>query len=391
MVPIQSMTPIFVVLLVVLYFSRKETAVAAATLFEGITTANKEHNNNVRILQIIPRPSCVGVSTEEMLINAINSVTTCNSIRFIPVNINLCDDIKLTDSSASSITSTRVFDESRDSKGNAIGLSKFDISCKNFALTCGKPGGNLARCIIDGRNIGISRIFYGINSKFSSQRVIFMNSGGTIVPTTNPLSTTNTAVPYGGALYFEKSIVTLRDTTFSNNVVSHSGGAIYVRDSDLVIMSNATGSVTASSSFIKNYATKYGGAISIDTISKFTAQVGTIRFTSNSANFAGGAISIYDVITNSTTSANEPTSTIRTVGCCNLAGITFQNNSALIGGAIYGLNLTNPIINILRNCTFRNNNVQVSNPSIYFINPALYVDYIVDTILPSNIFEPNLL
>ena len=153
----------------------------------------------------------------------------------------------------------------------------------------------------------------------------------------------NTAGQYGGAIYSPTATVT--DSTFTNNNSADYGGAIYTYATTTVTGSTFTGNRA-------NDFGSYGGAIRAG-----SAIVSNSSFTSNSAWFLGGAISVSAsaTISDSTFAENSAgNSGAISASNVNVSGSTFTRNFTTVdygdGGAI------NTSTGTITNSTFTNNN-----------------------------------
>ena len=153
----------------------------------------------------------------------------------------------------------------------------------------------------------------------------------------------------GGAFAcFNNSIVTIRgnsNITFNNNKASQSGGAIYSYN-----MCKITFKDNSRSSFIKNTARDNGGAILSNELSDITIEGNsTIMFDGNTADNGG---TFY--FTNSTITFKDTSK------------ISFNNNSALYGGAVFANDHSNITVKGNSVLLFSNNEASQSGGAAYF-------------------------
>jgi predicted outer membrane repeat protein len=206
---------------------------------------------------------CVGVYNESQLRDAIQTAKFYNSST--PTLITVCNDFKV---------------------GN------LDMSNRNIKIRCDKTQNvtsspqRKSRCIFDADSS--SSIFTGYQTKLFVVGANFINARGS-------------------AFYFYPATVIVQRCSFSNNAGDY-GGAIFLQgfNSNLTIRG---GSRPSPNLFYNNTALARGGAIYSDGPVLLSDGYHTI-FTSNSANFSGGAIEIKGVDANS-----------------NLTGVTFLNNN----------------------------------------------------------------
>ncbi len=158
-------------------------------------------------------------------------------------------------------------------------------------------------------------------------------SGATSVTSSGTNSfTTNTAGTNGGAIYLEGIEAELGDTlTFRTNTAASYGGAVYVSDS-------GTATFSGTAAFTSNKATNYdGGAIYVSGTGSLSASSATMTFTSNFA-----AFTVFSANVSDPTSAGVSTITegfggavcFAGTGASTLGPVTFDSNTAPIGGAV---------------------------------------------------------
>lgn len=164
-------------------------------------------------------------------------------------------------------------------------ITGIDITNKVINLFCGLPSNT--RCTLDGADR--SRIFFGKNVTLSVVNTNFVKGSSS--------NDCNKCPRSGGAIFLTGNSSLLLDrSSFMNNRASGidldygNGGAIYVKNSSLVIKGGSARS--AGSIFTKNYAWR-GGAISAH-FSTITFETGIVIFRDNRANFKSGAINIAD-------------------------------------------------------------------------------------------------
>lgn len=254
-----------------------------------------------------PAAKCIGVSNEKALLDAILAVP---AFTIITTRINICKDIRLS--------------VLREPTYNFNGPTKFDLSYKKIAFTCGKKADSNstkeATCTING-NFGNYRIFYGYMSKLISKDINYINCGIRDSDKRNDIMA-------GGAMYFVQSNVTLRDNTaFQNNKATIQGGAIYMETSQLILSSSQTKATAIS--FSNNFSGNRGGAISavqsniISSVST-SSNVRTVVFRNNRATqYSGGAISF-----NTIASYYNPNTDSFFQQKSSLTGILFDKNAA---------------------------------------------------------------
>lgn len=172
---------------------------------------------------------CSGVYDENQLKHALDAVPINPNLGGNPTTITICDDIYF----------------SRTLVANQYG-SGYDVSQKNIILKCNKT----TRCILDANMnrdaIPIFRLLYGDKSKVTVQDINFNNFG----------SSKEYVITEGGVFYFENSVITVTQCSFSNNLVSWSGGSIYAVDSNTTVVNTIKSSPTI-------FQNNLGGAISI--------------------------------------------------------------------------------------------------------------------------------
>lgn len=174
-------------------------------------------------------------------------------------------------------------------------------------------------------------------------------SGATFSSNTASTTLTNSG---GGAIYNNVTSMTITDSTFSSNTANLStaaaayGGAIFNQNGTMSITGTITGSgasATSTTSFTRNTATTFGGAIynNATTAGRTLTATGTI-FDNNSAT-SGGAL-------------------YNSAGVTTLTNDIFKNNSATTsGGAIYAAAGTVTV----NNGEFIKNTASTSGGAIY--------------------------
>ncbi len=211
-----------------------------------------------------------------------------------------------------------------------------------------------------------------------------LNTSGTA--TIKDSGFTNNTGNFGGAIFSNGKtdiIAEGADVMFSGNTGTTSGGAIG-NNSNGILSINATG---ADVKFENNTASKeVGGAITNYNNIYINADGGDVNFTSNTATKSGGAI--YSNKGNITVNANggavnfsENKANANYGGAINIAAgsvalnanstdtnskITFENNSAAFGGAIY--NLKQLDINANNNAILFNTNNATTSGGVLFNN-----------------------
>jgi uncharacterized repeat protein (TIGR01451 family) len=162
-----------------------------------------------------------------------------------------------------------------------------------------------------------------------SYRVLYADTGSDL--TLDGLTIANGGgANTGGAIFATGANLTVSNTTFSGNQPSANGGAINITGSSTAIVSNST--------FSGNSGTNQGGAIRIAGAS--TLSLTDCTLTGNSA-VSGGAIENFGVLTvnggtmSGNTATNNGGGAIYANGIATtITGTTFDDNSALFGGAI---------------------------------------------------------
>lgn len=162
--------------------------------------------------------------------------------------------------------------------------------------------------------------------------------------TENSSFTGNMASKDGGALYMSASVVTVgRNVLFEGNNAS-SGGAAYLTDGSAFVIAGDT------VSFARNTAAVHGGGVHAQHSTVSVSN--TVEFVGNSAEFGGGA---------------------RTYNCSIWihGDVMFSNNSASgRGGALQG---DFSIINFVGTAMFRNNSASISGGGITMWNTDMHV------------------
>ena len=191
---------------------------------------------------------------------------------------------------------------------------------------------------------------------------------GNITLTGNTLFINNTAsgnsIIYGGAIYNKGNITSIGNTTFNNNkviaVTAGSGGSIYSLSGVLIFEGNNT--------FNNNEATTNGGAIQLPTSNTKLILNNNTIFSNNKAYESGGAMSIVTALFEIN------------------GNITFRNNSADKGGALYlvGSKYIPRKYNIV-NAIFLDNKAFIEGGAIYtnYINLTLENNTFTNIISPS--------
>jgi predicted outer membrane repeat protein len=223
-------------------------------------------------------------------------------------------------------------------------------SIKNAVGTVGTNGTiRIANGIYSGENntqihitknmtiIGQSQENTVINANLSSWIFYIESNISDISVTIQNLTLANGSGDYGGAINNYYGILLLKDCTFSGNIVTEDGGAIFNEGNQTVI--NCT--------FINNTGSG-GGAIHDEDYSEFI----NCKFINNTAE-RGGAI----------------------YNCCGheiITGCTFEGNSANYGGAIWN---EAPSILIANFNRFSGNNATQSGSAIYFESGSVDAKY----------------
>jgi autotransporter family porin len=248
----------------------------------------------------------------------------------------------------------------------------------------GQKSGNSIFTIASGVNVTIINLT--LTNGTSVQGGAIFNSG--ILTVDNSTFTNNSASNSGGAI-FNEGILTVDNSTFTNNSASNSGGGAINNNGGTLTVENSTftnnsattgfggsnlggaiensGTLTIeNSTFANNSATSgfgganYGGAIFNNGI----LTVDNSTFTNNSAPIAGAIYnnrSSTSTIDNSTFTNNSATSSGGAIENNNYATLTvdnstFTNNSASYGGAIHNSGTLT-----VDNTTFTNNTAQSGN------------------------------
>ncbi|MDY9924364.1 carboxypeptidase regulatory-like domain-containing protein [Methanobacterium sp.] len=195
------------------------------------------------------------------------------------------------------------------------------------------------------------------------------------------------ASEYGGALRVESGTTTITDCTFDSNTVNDYGGAIYMDPGATATISGSTftdntavdggaiyndGGVLAFNgcTFTGNRASSanFGGGAILNSINGGTVSLSDCIFTSNTAEFAGGAIyNRYNLtVENSTFTSNTASSYGGAIsggrGNNTITGCTFNGNTAGYGGAIaVGAADTCTV----KGCTFIGNSATMAGGAIF--------------------------
>ena len=241
-----------------------------------------------------------------------------------------------------------------------------------------------AQCIMNGGEIigNVGKHAGGV--VVQSQGVFTLNDG---------LIAENTAQGgYGGGLYNSRATVNLLGGTFRDNVSTHAGGALYTDGTFLADGCEFVGnSVTASSggicsggaikigqkasatlkncTFTENMVMGRGGAL--DVSYKGSAVIDGCTFTANTASANGGAIGVYTVaqldVTDSVFKGNNAVGTggaiySESTSVMNFTDTTFEGNQSISGGAVYVGIITQANFN---NCTLTGNTGNRFGSAIY--------------------------
>ncbi len=184
------------------------------------------------------------------------------------------------------------------------GTVTFNCPSPTISFTSNIPigGGATAAVIIDGSNNGNQIILDGIEGDGINTNFFQINANGHL--TLKNVTMQHGSNAQGGAVKVEDGgVASISHSTFSNNVATDKGGAIW-----------ASGSITvAESSFSKNHANDDGGAIYAAWRGPYS--ILNSEFTENTAGSNGGALYNY-------------------IGTLNVAGSTFTKNQAHSSGAI---------------------------------------------------------
>ena len=158
----------------------------------------------------------------------------------------------------------------------------------------------------------------------------------------------------GGGMHLTDCISIFRGqsvVTFKNNTALLNGGAAVYKSSNIVLMDNS------SASFISNTAKGVGGAAFYINSHGVFQENSTVKFIDNTAKSNGGAICFSD---NSTVSFDTNSTSI----------VTFHNNQATQGGAMYTEGNNNITIMGQSKIIFTNNNA-TSGGAIYCYNNSM--------------------
>jgi len=171
----------------------------------------------------------------------------------------------------------------------------------------------------------------------------------------------NTVTDYGGAIYVDPgATTTITGTTFTDNTAVD-GGAIY-NDGGVLDFNGCTFTGNSASS------TNYGGGAIFNSINGGTVNLSDCIFTSNTAEFAGGAIyNRYNLtVENCTFTSNTASSYGGAIsggrGNNTITGCTFNGNTASYGGAIAVGTADTCTVN---GCTFIGNSATTLGGAIY--------------------------
>ena len=210
-----------------------------------------------------------------------------------------------------------------------------------------------AICALQKTNVmfsGHSLVTFISNTAEKGGTVAFSDSNVTIEEYSTVTFNSNIAEYSNGGAFvcFNNSIVTIRgnsNITFSNNKASQSGGAMYSYN-----MCKITFKDNSTSSFIKNTARDNGGAIVSNQLSDITIEGNsTIMFDGNTADNGGTFYFANSTITFKDTSK-----------------ISFNNNSALYGGAVLAHDHSNITVTGNSVLLFFNNQASQSGGAGYF-------------------------
>ncbi|NCQ70563.1 MAG: cadherin [Microcystis aeruginosa W13-15] len=232
-----------------------------------------------------------------------------------------------------------------------------------FGSNSGTYGGaiyNSSSYTAGGTNFHLTRVTFTNNSANDQGGAIFNNSSNprmtnitfTGNTTTDPANG-GTGSDQGGAIYNSSSSPTINSTTFSQNSANSDGGAIY----------NYFSSPTLTDITFTNNSSVNGSGGAVYNIYSSTATLTNANFNLNSANNgSGGAIFNTFLIGNNTAGTG---STI------NLTQNSFQQNSAINGGAIYNNGASNALSNSnLTNVSFSQNTASGSGGAILSTNSS---------------------
>lgn len=181
----------------------------------------------------------------------------------------------------------------------------------------------------------------GKGRTYSNANGGFLHINGDNV-TVKDITFVNGTATNGGAIYWTGANGIVENSTFINNSATTNGGAIYATGKNLTIIN---------SKFDNNSAASQGGAIryygAIKDFDDYTLKVFDAEFTSNTANVDGGAIY-----------------TERTAKGSIMDNVTFKDNYATSGGAIYTSYNINGYIDIT-DSSFINNTAKQNGAAVF--------------------------
>ncbi|MBQ7576984.1 MAG: Ig-like domain-containing protein [Synergistaceae bacterium] len=263
---------------------------------------------------------------------------------------------------------------SATNNGGAIFVSS-DANMPNFETTV-----NFERNSAGSANGGA--IFYGASDPFELTNVYKFsnntaaNDGGAIYSESANIdiadvniSTRNTATNgRGGFAASNYGTITVNNSSFSNQLAS-SGGALSAN-----ILNITSSDFTSNTSTAKETNTnKGGGAVSVITSSGGSLILNSVRFTSNTANYNGGAIftnnadvtaeNVYLTANKTAQTSNNHggAMSLEGSGTKSLTQVTFAENESYSGGAVYGYGALN-----ITESYFRDNHAVSEGGAIYY-------------------------
>ena len=280
----------------------------------------------------------------------------------------------------------------RDGGSFSIVLNKGTYSVLGYALEQSFNLTGIDNPVLDGKNQATLFTFNGkpnsefhisgltfINGVASSSKYAGINEGGAIflkggtLYLDNSTFSGNSANDYGGAVYLNKGFDLnsggsyrafgyINNCTFNSNVAKYYGGAIGLYDCEVVVSNcyfnsnkaknggaistvNGMGNLTViNSTFIKNDASEYGGALDVDALStynvKYFAKVYNSKFLENTAKYGGAIVAGHTEISDSLFTKNSADiygGAIFTNGTEFMVEYSiFENNEASEGSSYYG-------------------------------------------------------
>lgn len=234
-------------------------------------------------------------------------------------NTSALNGIIYSNGKTSTITNLTATDNTAVSGGVLYLSSTANVTLKDSNLTANEVTSCGGVCYAKGSSVLNLQNTVVKNNSASSGGAIFSTENSTINVTDTTFSE-NTA-NLGGAIYTDAVSATISGTTFEKNS-AHLGGAIYSDYGTVNFNDNTFNQNTAT----KNSAEKQGNGGAICVVGGTATGTGNNVFDTNSAENHGGAVYV-SYYTVEDTQEKIP-------GVLNVTDGTFQNNTALAGGAV---------------------------------------------------------